>query len=486
MLKNGLFRQSLSLSILTLLVSSSLTSCSTNTTQSVPNSTASSKPADKNTISENSSPTTIHDDSAKPVPYINPGTGSSDSSSAIAGGIAKRESALSGAPAGAAPMDAEPTVTSEDSSDSASSSDIAILPPTTAAKSLSAGNTDDNEKFSEYLDYLNKYGNSLIDGKDVLKEDISNRFTISVYDKNQKSISDSNIQISYKGNNVFSGKTYSNGKVLFFPNTIKSLNSDCQQQDCNSDNYSVTVQKGNNKITKEFSANDKNWNVELTDNRENSINPTLDIAFLIDATGSMGDEISSVQKTIKGIADKIQNMPSNPKIRYSLVSYKDRVDDYRVKRYDFTSNLDNFQEILNDLSARGGGDYRESMNEGLYNAVDKISWTTDKDAVRLVFLIADAPPHLDYSDDYKYTDSMVDAVKQGIKIYPIAASGLDNSGEYIFRQLAQFTMAKFLFITYGGDEQTPGTTPHHVGEFKENNLDDLVVGIVKDELDNFK
>lgn len=200
----------------------------------------------------------------------------------------------------------------------------------------------------------------------------------------------------------------------------------------------------------------------------------------------MGDEIASIQKTIKDISTRIKQLSDkNLNIRYSLISYKDRNDAYRVKRYDFTTNLDAYQEILNELTAGGGGDYKESVNEGLSNAVSKITWTSEKEAVRLIFLIGDAPPHLDYSDDIKYPESIREAVKQGIKIYPVAASGLSPAGEYIFRQLAQFTYSRFLFLTYGGDEQTPGTTPHNVGSFGETNLDDLVVKIVKEEITQF-
>ncbi|MBC7473616.1 MAG: VWA domain-containing protein [Candidatus Sericytochromatia bacterium] len=477
MLKSSLFKKSkLSLSVVLLI---SLASCTT--TASVPVSPYSNNsPSSVNTQTTNS-------DSSKPVPYVNSGSGRDSTPSSSSEG----SMSAGGASSSVIPASAPTEKTTGSTADLSSTPDPytstnSVTPdkyinnpqPT---KSLSGGSSDDNEKFDDYLSYLNKFS-TLRDGIDVLKVDVSNRFTISLLDSNNKTISDADIQIKYNSNNVFSGKTYSNGKVLFFPSSIKSINSNCQQQNC-TDKYTVTAQKGNYKVSKDFSSSDKNWNINIGDKRDEIKTPNLDLLFLIDTTGSMGDEINSIQKTIKDVSNQIQNMPSNPKIRYSLVSYKDRVDDYRVKRYDFTTNLSYFQSELDELKAGGGGDYPESMNEGLYNAISKVSWTTDN-AIRLVFLVADAPPHLDYSDDVKYTDSMVNAVKQGIKIYPTAASGLDNSGEYIFRQMAQFTGAKFLFITYGGDAQTAGTTPNHVGYFKENNLDSLIVNVVKDELTN--
>ena len=65
--------------------------------------------------------------------------------------------------------------------------------------------------------------------------------------------------------------------------------------------------------------------------------------------------------------------------------------------------------------------------------------------VRPVFLIADTPPHLDYTD-YDYAEEMVEAHLGGIKVFSVATSGLDNQRAYIPRQIAQHTMGRFIFI----------------------------------------
>jgi hypothetical protein len=101
------------------------------------------------------------------------------------------------------------------------------------------------------------------------------------------------------------------------------------------------------------------------------------------------------------------------------------------------------------------------------------------------FLIADAPPHLDYPQDYDYAEEMEIAARRGIKIFPIASSGLDDQGEYIFRQIAQFTQGRFIFLTYEGPTNggSPGeVTTHHVEDYSVNNLDDLLVKLVEEEL----
>ncbi|NOR89733.1 MAG: hypothetical protein GQ524_05720, partial [Anaerolineales bacterium] len=106
-----------------------------------------------------------------------------------------------------------------------------------------------------------------------------------------------------------------------------------------------------------------------------------------------------------------------------------------------------------------------------------------EETVSLIFLIADAPPHLDYSQDYDYAQEIFNATEDGIKIFPLASSGLDDQGEYIFRQLAQITAGKFLFLTYGAGGGPGDDTTHHVDDYSVLSLDDLVVKVVEEELE---
>jgi hypothetical protein len=105
--------------------------------------------------------------------------------------------------------------------------------------------------------------------------------------------------------------------------------------------------------------------------------------------------------------------------------------------------------------------------------------------IRLIFLVADAPPHLDYDQDFDYAVDMDVAARSAIKIFPIASSGLDDQGEYVFRQLAQYTQGRFIFLTYDSPANggKPGDiTTHHVDSYSVNNLDDLLVKLITEEL----
>jgi hypothetical protein len=152
---------------------------------------------------------------------------------------------------------------------------------------------------------------------------------------------------------------------------------------------------------------------------------------------------------------------------------------------DFTNSVQEFQQVLVNVQAAAGGDEPESLNEGLYRALHDVRWRKDN-TVSLIFLVADAPPHLDYFQDYDYAQEMHRAVEMGIKIHPIASSGLNDQGEYIFRQLAQYTGGHFIFLTYDSAPQSSGEpgTDHHIqeGTYSVEDLDQLVVRLIQEEL----
>jgi Mg-chelatase subunit ChlD len=211
----------------------------------------------------------------------------------------------------------------------------------------------------------------------------------------------------------------------------------------------------------------------------------LDLLFLVDATGSMGDEINKLKATLRTIVGDVAALPSRPDVCLGLVAYRDKGDDFLLRSFDFTNDPQQFlASALGPLRAQGGGDYPEAMNEALHEAVHKMSWRGDG-ATRLVVLLADAPPHLDYGGP-RYDDDMLAALGKGIKVFGVGASGLDRQGEFIQRQIAQYTGGRFVFLTYA-DARHPGSGPgretvHDVKNYSVDTLDRLVVRLVSEEL----
>ncbi|HEX8026909.1 MAG TPA: vWA domain-containing protein, partial [Vicinamibacterales bacterium] len=147
-----------------------------------------------------------------------------------------------------------------------------------------------------------------------------------------------------------------------------------------------------------------------------AIRPVVEVAFVLDTTGSMGGLIEGAKRKIWSIATTIIDANPDAEIRMGLVAYRDIGDDYVTKKFDLTTDIQDIYANLLELKARGGGDWPESVNEALYVAVDKLSWTKTGDICRIVFLVGDAPPHMDYADDVKFPDTCKLAMEKGILI----------------------------------------------------------------------
>jgi uncharacterized protein YegL len=174
--------------------------------------------------------------------------------------------------------------------------------------------------------------------------------------------------------------------------------------------------------------------------------PRIDVAFLLDATGSMADEIDAVKTKIRGIISDIALGEPVPDVRFGLVAYRDRGDEYVTRTAALTRDIDLIDENLQQIQADGGGDYEESLVEGLHVMLNELEW--DPAATRLVFLVADAPPHLDYADDYDFDREINDASQRQIVLHAIGASGLDEKGEGLFRDMAERTGGLFQWLVY--------------------------------------
>jgi Mg-chelatase subunit ChlD len=334
-----------------------------------------------------------------------------------------------------------------------------------------AGEVDDNENWGEYLEYRREYW-----GPYVHDVDISERYIITVLDGDNQPILDASVTIWDGQYKVWEARTFATGQTLFFPGSIGSIQSQ---------SFVVSVNKNGFAHTMELPRGEQeSWVIKLDQYYSQRSRVNLDILFLLDSTGSMGDEISALQSSILSIADQIDHLRPRPDLRFGLVTYRDHGDAYVVAKVDFTDRVRQFSDQLSQVRAAGGGDYPESLNQALHTAIYAMDWR-EEDAIRLIFLIADAPPHLDYSQDFDYAQEMAVALANGIKIFPIAASGTDDQAEYIFRQMAQFTQARFIFLTYEGPNQSGGepgdVSTMNVSSYGVQDLDDLVVRLVREE-----
>ncbi|MEW5851870.1 MAG: vWA domain-containing protein [Myxococcota bacterium] len=330
---------------------------------------------------------------------------------------------------------------------------------------LQGGSRDDVTQRADYLRYLQGYS-----GGDVHKVDISQRVMVNVLDELETGLPNAHVSLMHHGRRVQHATSYANGRAQLFPRAAGLRGGEEVE-------IVVEAQGRTHRRSVTLGGADQQVSLVMPVAAQRKA-PVVDLMFVIDTTGSMGDEISRIQLTLLDVAARIQRLEPGATIRYGLTLYRDRGDAYVTQVRDFTTNVQAFLADLQQAEADGGGDTPEALNEGLHAALTGARWTAEDtpNALRVVLLVADAPPHLDYEQDYDYAKEMRGAAERGIKIFPIAASGLDDQGEYIFRQMAHHTQGRFVFITYGGG------TGHHVGQFANNNLDDLVVGLVADEM----
>ncbi len=175
--------------------------------------------------------------------------------------------------------------------------------------------------------------------------------------------------------------------------------------------------------------------------------PTVDVVFVVDTTGSMSEEIRALGATIARVAEVLSR--GGIAVRVGLVEYRDRGDEFVTRTHPMTRDLAGFAARVRELRAQGGGDTPEDVNAGLAAAIRTIEWRPDAVA-RLGFLLGDAPPHLEYEQTTSYALSARRAAHEGIQLFTIAASGMDDLGQAVWRQVAQYTGATNMFILRGG------------------------------------
>jgi Mg-chelatase subunit ChlD len=177
--------------------------------------------------------------------------------------------------------------------------------------------------------------------------------------------------------------------------------------------------------------------------------PRMEVVFVLDTTGSMSGMIAGAKQKIWAIANKLKSAQPTPEIRFGLVGYRDRRDEYVTRVFGLSGNLDEVYTNLHAFEAQGGGDEPESVNEALHRAVRDLQWSTDPEVMRVVFLVGDARPHMDYQDDVKYPETCRLASERGILINTLQCGRLDGT-EKIWREIASRTNGTYNAILQDG------------------------------------
>jgi hypothetical protein len=336
---------------------------------------------------------------------------------------------------------------------------------------LTAGSFDDNVDplvFSRYVKKMSQHRGL----GDLTAKLQGHRLLVIVKDGSGRPVGNARVKLSTGATAPVELVTRSDGRAVFML-SFDQLPADQALQ------ASVTGPNGGAPLTENIAAGSARWEITLP-SAQARLPKNLDLAIVLDTTGSMGDELKHLNAEIRGISAAIRKQFPEVKQRLALVCYRDegQGDEYVVRPFDFTDSLDVFHKRLSAQSAAGGGDYPEAMHKGLEEAIP-LRWNDDPDTARVVFLIADAPPHAQHMNR---TLAAANALrKKGVAIYPVACSGYDDACEFVMRSCAMITGSRFLFLTDDsgvGNSHAEPSIPYYQVE----RLEKLIIRTIASEL----
>lgn len=178
--------------------------------------------------------------------------------------------------------------------------------------------------------------------------------------------------------------------------------------------------------------------------------PRIDVAFVLDTTGSMTQLIQGAKVKIWSIAKEMLDAQVTPRLRMALIGYRDRGDNYVTRVFDLTEDIDQIYGELLKFQAEGGGDRPESVNQALDDAVTLLDWDESASAYKVVFLVGDSPPKLNYPDDVHYRITAKRAAREGIIINTVLAGTAQDTGA-IWREIAALAQGRYAEIPQSGN-----------------------------------
>lgn len=330
---------------------------------------------------------------------------------------------------------------------------------------LTSGEWNDNENFEFWTNLLtNRQEWSSMPARWRLNT--LDRIAVTVTD-GSKPLENVTVELLSGNTVIWEAVSDNNGKAYLFNNF--SGNSQYAPT-------KITTYQGGKKLTEvEYTQGSE---IEIKTQSVSYGGDILDLMFVVDTTGSMGDELMYLQTELKDIIDRVSSENQIP-VRLSVNFYRDVEDTYVVRPYDFTVDIPEAIDNLSRQYAEGGGDYEEAVEQALEQAICNSTWQEGN--TKLMFLILDAPPHYSTSNSEKLGTLLAQAAKQGIRIIPVASSGVDTETEFLCRTFAAATGGTYTFLTdhsgVGGSHLEPT-----VGYYQVEKLNDMIVRIIESYL----
>ena len=184
--------------------------------------------------------------------------------------------------------------------------------------------------------------------------------------------------------------------------------------------------------------------------RPSGASQKIEVVFVLDTTSSMSGLIETAKEKIWSIATTLAQAEQSPEIQMGLVAFRDRGDAYVTDVVDLSSDLDTMYGRLMQFAAVGGGDGPESVNRALDDAVNRISWSQDASSYRVIFLVGDAPPHMDYAGEAQYPEIVRMATARGIVVNTIQCGDVAQTVAP-WTEIARLGNGRYLKVGQAGD-----------------------------------
>jgi hypothetical protein len=192
----------------------------------------------------------------------------------------------------------------------------------------------------------------------------------------------------------------------------------------------------------------------------------LDLAFVLDTTGSMSGELREAKERVRQVAEALSSARPGARVRLGVVAYRDRGDDYVTRVSPLSEDVAVTDAFLSALRAGGGGDGPEDVLAGVHAALTRLDWDDGPRTDREVFLVGDAPPHLDYDDGPRPEQLVEEALRRRVVLNAIGCRSLSRGGVSFFRELAYATEGAYHHVgrvELGGETEHPGVADAVVG-----------------------
>ena len=295
---------------------------------------------------------------------------------------------------------------------------------------------------------------------------VNNRISVVVQNGN-KPVVNARVELKKDTEIVWSTMTDNSGKAELWVDIFEDNNAEI------SDDYALYV---NGEKKPERAGIYEEVGVIKLQNADQLTRDRIELAFIVDATGSMGDELEFLKDDLRSVIEGVENENTNLDISTAAVFYRDEGDEYLIRDSDFTSDFSTTLNFIKDQSAGGGGDTPEAVHSGLSKAINDFEWT-ELAYTKIAFLILDAPPHHDPQVIDELKSAIKTAATKGIKIIPITASGIQKDTELLMRQMSIATNSTYVFITNDsgiGNDHITAT----VGDYEVEFLNDLMIRLI--------